>query len=304
MENWQLYFSRIPQLSGVIPETLKIERLGGLTNRNYKITLENSRYVLRIPGEGTNEYVDRKAEEICARITAEVGVNAEVLFFDPTDGVQLTRFIDNSMTMNTKLFIDPSACERAAIAFRKVHTCGKLFATRFELFSMIDEYRNLLEQKKAQLPEGYIQVLQEADLVREVLNLRELPLAACHCDPLAENFLDTGERMYIIDWEYSGNNDPMWDLSDLVIEAEMDLEQEQALIEAYFDGNVPTVEHGRIVIYKAMCDLLWTLWGVIQHVNDNPADDFWSYAVKRFDRCKKLMESNSFSQAIAAVRQG
>ncbi|MDG1860759.1 MAG: phosphotransferase, partial [SAR324 cluster bacterium] len=167
-----------------------------------------------------------------------------------------------------------------------------------------DEYQNLLEQKKAQLPEGYIQVLQEADLVREVLNLRELPLAACHCDPLAENFLDTGERMYIIDWEYSGNNDPMWDLGDLVIEAEMDLEQEQALIEAYFDGNVPTVEHGRIVIYKAMCDLLWTLWGVIQHVNDNPADDFWSYAVKRFDRCKILMESNSFSQAIAAVRQG
>ncbi|MBT4185562.1 MAG: hypothetical protein HOE10_09995 [Deltaproteobacteria bacterium] len=53
-----------------------------------------------------------------------------------------------------------------------------------------------------------------------------------------------------------------------------------------------------------MCDLLWTLWGVIQHVNDNPADDFWSYAVKRFDRCKILMESNSFSQAIAAVRQG
>ncbi|MBT4630407.1 MAG: LPS biosynthesis choline kinase, partial [Deltaproteobacteria bacterium] len=61
---------------------------------------------------------------------------------------------------------------------------------------------------------------------------------------------------------------------------------------------------GRIVIYKAMCDLLWTLWGVIQRVNDNPADDFWSYAVKRFDRCKILMESNSFSQAIAAVRQG
>ena len=161
-----------------------------------------------------------------------------------------------------------------------------------------------MNKKKAQLPEGYIQVLQEADLVREVLNLRELPLAACHCDPLAENFLDTGERMYIIDWEYSGNNDPMWDLGDLVIEAEMDLEQEQALIEAYFDGNVPNVEHGRIVIYKAMCDLLWTLWGVIQHVNDNPADDFWSYAVKRFDRCKILMESNSFSQAIAAVRQG
>jgi len=304
MEIWQPVFSRIPQLSRANPEKTEIERLGGLTNRNYKITHDNSRYVLRIPGEGTNEYIDRKAEEQCARITAEVGVNADVLFFDPADGIQLTRFIDNSSTMNTKLFQDSGACERAAIAFRKVHTCGKLFSTRFELFSMIDEYQNLLTHKKATLPNGYAQVVLEAEAVREVLNLRELPLVACHCDPLAENFLDTGERMYIIDWEYSGNNDPMWDLGDLVIEAEMGQDQEQSLIEAYFDGDVPPAEHGRMVIYKAMCDLLWTLWGVIQHVNDNPADDFWRYAVNRFDRCRKLMGSDSFAEALACVRHG
>ena len=304
MEIWQPVFSRIPQLSRANPENIEIERLGGLTNRNYKITHDNSCYVLRIPGEGTNEYIDRKAEEQCARITAEVGVNADVLFFDPADGIQLTRFIDNSSTMNTKLFQDSGACERAAIAFRKIHTCGKLFSTRFELFSMIDEYQNLLTHKKATLPNGYAQVVLEAEVVREVLNLNELPLVTCHCDPLAENFLDTGERMYIIDWEYSGNNDPMWDLGDLVIEAEMGQDQEQSLIEAYFDGDVPPAEHGRMVIYKAMCDLLWTLWGVIQHVNDNPADDFWRYAVNRFDRCRKLMGSDSFAEALACVRHG
>jgi thiamine kinase-like enzyme len=304
MEIWQPIFSKIPQLSGANPEETKIERLGGLTNRNYKITHENSCYVLRIPGEGTNEYIDRIAEEQCARITAEVKVNADVLFFDPADGIQLTRFVDNSSTMNIELFLDTGACERAAVAFRKVHTCGKLFSTRFELFSMIDEYQNLLTQKRATLPNGYAQVLLEAEAVREVLNLRELPSVACHCDPLAENFLDTGERMYIIDWEYSGNNDPMWDLGDLVIEAEMGPKQEQALIEAYFNGNVPPAEHGRMVIYKAMCDLLWTLWGVLQHVNNNPADDFWGYAVNRFERCRKLMGSDSFAEALANVRRG
>ena len=192
MEIWQPIFSKIPQLSGANPEETKIERLGGLTNRNYKITHENSCYVLRIPGEGTNEYIDRIAEEQCARITAEVKVNADVLFFDPADGIQLTRFVDNSSTMNIELFLDTGACERAAVAFRKVHTCGKLFSTRFELFSMIDEYQNLLTQKRATLPNGYAQVLLEAEAVREVLNLRELPSVACHCDPLAENFLDTG----------------------------------------------------------------------------------------------------------------
>ena len=110
--------------------------------------------------------------------------------------------------------------------------------------------------------------------------------------------------MYIIDWEYSGNNDPMWDLGDLVIEAEMGQDQEKALIEAYFNGNVPPAEHGRMVIYKAMCDLLWTLWGVLQHVNNNPADDFWGYAVNRFERCRKLMANDSFTEALANVRRG
>jgi len=304
MEDWQQFFPRIPQLAGVDPATLEIEKLGGLTNRNYKIDHGDIRYVLRIPGEGTSEYIDREIEEQCARITAEVGVNAEVLFFDSEDGVQLTRYVDNSMTMNPELFQNLDACARAALAFRKVHTCGKLFTSRFELFSMIDEYRDLLTKKEAVLPDGYEQLQQEAEAVRKAINARPLPLAACHCDPLAENFLDTGDRMYIIDWEYAGSNDPMWDLGDLAVEAELGPEQEQALLDAYFDGQIAPADHGRMVLYKAMCDLLWTLWGVIQHVNGNPADDFWAYALNRFERCQRLMGSADFSQALDAVKLG
>jgi thiamine kinase-like enzyme len=131
-----------------------------------------------------------------------------------------------------------------------------------------------------------------------------LPILPCHCDPLAENFLDTGSRVYVIDWEYSGNNDPMWDLGDLSVEAAFGPEQDEALLEAYFDGRPPASARGRMILYKAMCDLLWTLWGIIQHVNKNPADDFWTYAVNRFERCKRLMGTPDFGCHLQAVIDG
>ena len=110
--------------------------------------------------------------------------------------------------------------------------------------------------------------------------------------------------MYIIDWEYAGNNDPMWDLGDLSVEAGFNEEQDRVLLEAYFQGSAPEHMHGRMVMYKAMCDLLWTLWGVIQHVKENPAEDFWAYAVNRYERCRTLMAHEDFGRNLDAVCRG
>jgi thiamine kinase-like enzyme len=78
--------------------------------------------------------------------------------------------------------------------------------------------------------------------------------------------------------------------------------QDEALLRGYFGTEPPVEQMGRMVLYKALCDLLWTLWGVIQHVNDNPADDFWAYAVGRFERCRALMDTAVFAEHLAAVR--
>ena len=110
--------------------------------------------------------------------------------------------------------------------------------------------------------------------------------------------------MLIVDWEYSGMNDPLWDLGDLSVEAGMDAGQDAEMMAAYF-GRLPTeAEQGRLVIYKAMCDLLWTLWGLIQLADENPAEDFWAYATGRFARCKALMQDEGFYQHVEAVRAG
>jgi thiamine kinase-like enzyme len=293
--------ARIPLLAGKSPT---VERLGGLTNRVYRVTTAGGSYCLRLPGKGTEAYIDRAVEATNARAAAAAGVAPEVLLFAP-DGLMLTRHLDGTVTLSPQLFRErPGAAARAGAAFRRLHESGQRFAFRFELFQMIDNYLRVLADLGAELPEGYHDVVAEAGAVREALAAHAWPLAPCHCDPLCENLLDTGERVWLVDWEYSGVNDPMWDLGDLSVEGGFDAEQDEALLRGYFGGEAKPADRGRVVIYKAMCDLLWTLWGLIQHANRNPAEDFWAYATGRFERCKALMASREFTRQLAAVRAG
>ncbi|TIT37090.1 MAG: LPS biosynthesis choline kinase [Mesorhizobium sp.] len=288
----------IPVLAGY---TGPLERLGGLTNLVFKA----GDYCLRIPGKGTEEYINRANEAIAAREAARAGVSPEVLHVDPGTGVMVTRYIAGAETMSPEKFRERQGSPaRAAEAFRKLHASGAVFPFRFELFSMIDDYLKVLSTRDVALPAGYHDVVREAGSVRSALAVRPLPLVACHCDPLCENFLDTGERMWIVDWEYSGMNDPLWDLGDLSVEGRFDAAQDEELMRAYFGGEAKPAVRGRVAIYKAMCDLLWTLWGLIQLANNNPVDDFRAYADGRFARCKALMETPEFSRHLAAIRQG
>ena len=297
--------SRIPQFWHPDEKDVKITRLGGLTNLVFRVDHGGEQYVLRIPGKGTEEYINRANEAQAAREAARAGVSPDVLHFDLQTGVMITRLVDHAVTMTPEGFKTMAgAPARAGQVFRKLHTSGAKFNFRFELFSMIDDYLKILATKDISLPDGYHDVVREAESVRAALAAHPLPLVACHCDPLCENFLDVGSRMWLVDWEYSGMNDPMWDLGDLAVEGQFDAAQEDEMIRAYFGGEPTPAECGRIVIYKAMCDLLWTLWGLIQHANKNPADDFWAYSVNRFNRCKALMATAEFPRHLAAVSRG
>jgi thiamine kinase-like enzyme len=288
----------IPMLAGY---SGPLERLGGLTNLVFKA----GDFCLRIPGKGTEEYINRANEAVAAREAAKAGVSPEVLHVDSGTGVMVTRYIAGAETMSPEKFrTRPGSPARAGEAFRKLHDSGAVFPFRFELFAMIDDYLKVLSTKEVALPAGYHDVVRDAESVRSALAAHPLPIVACHCDPLCENFLDTGERMWIVDWEYSGMNDPLWDLGDLSVEGKFDAAQDEEMIRAYFGGEARPAERGRIVIYKAMCDLLWTLWGLIQLANNNPVDDFRAYADGRFARCKALMETPEFSRHLAAIHRG
>ncbi|MET3519680.1 thiamine kinase-like enzyme [Mesorhizobium abyssinicae] len=278
-----------------------LERLGGLTNLVYRA----GDLCLRIPGKGTEEYINRANEAVAAREAAKAGVSPEVLHADAGTGVLVSRYVAGAETMSPEKFKTRAGSPaRAGEAFRKLHSSGAVFPFRFELFAMIDDYLRVLSTKDVALPAGYHDVVREADSVRAALATHPIPIVACHCDPLCENFLDTGDRMWIVDWEYSGMNDPLWDLGDLSVEGKFDAAQDEELMLAYFGRAPKPAERGRVVIYKAMCDLLWTLWGLIQLANNNPVDDFRAYADGRFARCKALMETAEFSLHLAAIRKG
>jgi thiamine kinase-like enzyme len=292
----------IPGFADLAADAYRADRLGGLTNLVFRIDTGKDRYVLRIPGKGTEEYINRVVEIHNAGIAAQAGVSAEVIYADTASGVMLTRHIDGIVTMTPDEFSRrEGAAARAGRALKQMHEWPEAFEFRFELFSMIDEYLAILEERKAELPPGYADVVESAQPVRAALERNPVKLAPCHCDPLCENFLDSGQRMWIVDWEYSGMNDPLWDLGDLSVEAGFTAAQDMEMLQAYCGGEPSQAQIGRMVIYKALCDLLWTLWGLIQHSDGNPAEDFWAYAIGRFERCKALMTSPDFAPYVRAI---
>jgi thiamine kinase-like enzyme len=299
--------ARVPFFANVRrQEVVKIERLGGaLTNVSYKVTIGSVAYALRLAGEGTSDFIDRSAEEHNARVAAAAGLSAEVLYFDARDGTMVTRFVDGvSMNAGEGFGRDAGAPVRAARALKRVHTLGKLFRSRFDVFAAIDGYLGLLRERRTPLPEGYHEVGRKARAVRLALESSPAPLVPCHNDPWPGNLLDADGRIYLIDWEYSGMNDPMWDLADLSVEAGFDPEQDRAMMEAYRGGTVSPALYSRLAIYKAMSDLHWSVWGFVQHAKGNPAEDFWSYGMERLGRSKARMGSAGFGGHLGVVRTG
>ncbi len=292
---------RIDFLQGA--DTSTAIRLGGLTNINYRVDHSGESFVVRIPGAKTGEYIDRRAEEFAARSAAAVGVNTEVAFFD-ADGLMVTKFVANSTTMSPERFKDDSAVARAGRLIRHLHQNAKPFNIEFKLFPVLDDYKSNLERKGSPMPAGYQEAVPLVDATREALSSIVVPLVPSHCDPLCENFLDTGARMFLIDFEYAGNADPMWDLGDLSVEGGFDAKQDQILLESYFECVPNVADLGRMVAYKAMCDVLWALWGKVQDVDGNPVEDFAVYADNRLSRALSLMQGSEYKVHLAMIKKG
>ncbi|MFV2001763.1 MAG: phosphotransferase [Paracoccaceae bacterium] len=293
---------QVPRFAGLQPADYSVQRLGGLTNLVYRVALSDETLIVRIPGEGTSDYIDRAVELHNARAAANAGISAEIIRADADSGVMISRCIEGIQTMAPALFQSrKGAPARAGQALAQLHNSGQEFRFRFELFAMIGDYLNILSGKDVDLPDGYHDIVAAAEPVKRTLVDNPMPLAPCHNDPLCENFLDDGARMWIVDWEYSGMNDPLWDLGDLSVEAGLNAAQDAELLTAYFGRPATPGEHGRMVIYKAMCDLLWTLWGLIQVADGNTAEDFQTYARGRFERCQNLMQDPGFAGHLTAI---
>ena len=290
----------IPLYRGVDPARLLITRLGGLSNRSFRVAGPTGVHVLRLAEAAAEPIVDRRAEAANTRAAAAARIGPEVLFADPGNGVLLTRFIDG-VTMSREGFGEPAAVTRAALALRGLHDTGARFAGRLDPFAALTGYVAEIEQRGAALPDGCAAALVEAAPVGPALAAHPPAPAPCHVDPVPENFIDAGASMYLIDYEYAAMADPMWDLAYFAVEAEIDAAREAALLDAYFDGPPPATMAARVALYKPVCDLVSATGAASMAARGHRADAPMVDAGARITRCRDALAAPAFRRHLDRV---
>ena len=262
-----------------------IDRLGGLTNHSYHVTgADGKEYVVRIPGEGTEELINRKDEKVSTTLACEVGVDARMLLFED-DGAKVTEYVPNAVTMSAESMRQERHIDQAAEIFRRIHSCGRDTGVPFDVFDMAAGYEKIIYGEKVPMYPDYDEVKARVMAIKaEVDAAGRAPLVPCHNDPLCENWVEGDGRMYLIDWEYAGMNDGMWDLADISIEAAYDDERDERLLRQYL-GQAPTAaERAHFAASKLYVDFLWTLWAKTRVPYDGQPMEDW--ACERYARLK------------------
>lgn len=263
-------------------------RLGGLTNRNYKVISDNDAYVVRLPGEGTKEMIDRNDERICTELANEINIDSELLHFEGESGVKIARYIKNANTMDKEKVKKIEHMREIAEIFKKLHTCGKSVPVIFNVFEKIEEYEAILKKSKGDFFwDDYEDVKKQIYDLKQEVDEMNIQVTICHNDPLCENFIKGNDRMYLVDWEYAGMNDPMWDIADFFIESEFNPDEEKMFSSFYFGQDLNSTDERRILINKIFVDFLWSLWGKQRY---SFGADFLEYANDRYNKAKHNLE--------------
>jgi len=270
----------------------------GITNKNYKVTIEGKSYVVRIPGKGSDIFIDREVECHNSLAASEVGVGAHIYEYFKPEHISIAEFIDGEV-MSVPSFKDKERIVKAVNAIKRVNVKAK-FISEFIMFDKFDAYFEIVKKHNIKVPENFGDATMFVNRVRDRF-LKTMPeLAACHNDLLAENFIDQGDRMRIIDWELSGANDVCFELGDFSVEQELEDDDDFLMIETYF-GRFDESKFARVSIYKSMADILWVLWADIQNHFSDLDFDFWQYGMKRFNRAMVALNSDNFSRWLQAV---
>ncbi len=265
-----------------------ISRMGGLTNRTYKVTVNGDDYVVRIPGEGTEELINRKDEMVSTKLACDLGVDAELLYFGD-DGSKVTRYIKDAVTMSAETLKTDENIKRMADIFKKVHTSGVNTGVPFEVFEMAGGYEKIISDNNVPMYDDYSEMKNHVMAVKnEVDALIGAEKVPCHNDPLCENWVLGGERMYLIDWEYAGMNDGMWDVADVSIEAGFDAVCDEKLLTAYLGKTPDEKDKKHFLASKIYVDYLWTLWAKTRVPYDGQPMEDW--ATERYTRLKGFIK--------------
>lgn len=274
-----------------IDAAVKLTRLDSMTNRTYRADLSDGRaWVIRIPGDGTQEMIDRAAERTSTIEANRLGLDAPLLYFG-ANGEKVTACIPDAVTMSPETMRSPERIAQVAEMLRTLHSGSTDTDVVFDVFALAELYESVAAQYGVQLfpdfPAAKDAVLR---IRREQTENGRASTVFCHNDPIYANWLlDRNGRMYLIDWEYAGMNDPMWDLADLSVESGFSASEDDMLLTAYLRGQPDKLSRQCFLANKVYVDYLWSLWAKARE----PFEGDWvqAYGSMRFARMQNLIRA-------------
>ncbi|HEY9153038.1 MAG TPA: phosphotransferase, partial [Anaerolineales bacterium] len=226
-----------------------------------------------------------------SKAAAEAGVGPKVLYHFPDYQAMVLEFIDGK-TMSKESLNAPGMPTRMAQAIKKLHA-GPSFFSDFNMFRLTEYYLKICRDRSIPMPDGYLDRLPVVGQIEKAMSVHPLPTVPCNNDLLAENYIDDGKMLRLIDYEYSGNNDPCFELGNTCQEMQFDDQRISEVCSAYF-GSAASDKIARMKLNMIMSDVGWGLWAAIQAKISKIDFDFWGWAVERWDRAVEKMDSKDF----------
>jgi thiamine kinase-like enzyme len=289
--------ARIPSLRAARQVTALA---GGLTNQNFKVVTDHGVFVARLwSGGGDLLAIDREHEYRNSVVAAAAGVGAPVIEYRPQDRVLVLGFVAGRTLGNSDV-AEPAMLARIAAACRALHGGGR-FAGDFDMFEIQPRYYATATGARMRMPAGYDALAPAFAAARGALAVRDEGTVPCNNDLLAANFIDDGTRLWLIDYEYSGNNDPCFELGNVAAECGLDSAGLAALVTAYY-GRPRRSRIARAQLYGLVARYGWTLWGVIQHDRSDLDFDFWSWAMEKFEVAAAGFTSPAYARLLDDVQ--
>jgi thiamine kinase-like enzyme len=269
---------------------------GGITNRNFKVTLDDGDVVLRIGGKDTALLgIDRQVEHAASRAAADAGLGPAVVMFVEPEGYLVTRYVAGR-PLPVEEVRRPETLGRIASMLRTLHD-GAAIPGRFDSFRVVEAYRDTAVAHGVAPPAAYVDAKAVADRIEAARGLQGV--CACHNDLLNANFIADGERIWVVDWEYAGMGDRFFDLANFSINHELGDDENHELLRSYF--GEATDEHRRALrLMRFMSDFREAMWGVVQQGISELDFDFVAYASEHFARLERTASDATFQAALDA----
>jgi thiamine kinase-like enzyme len=269
---------------------------GGITNHNLKVEVDGELYVLRVTGKDTELLgIDRSVELAATEAAAALGIGPEVVSFVKPEGWLVTRFVDGE-TPPLERMCEPDMLARVASALRAFHD-GPPIPGSFNSFAVVEAYRETALERGGAIPDAYVWAHELAQRIEA--RRGEVERKPCHNDLLNANFLDDGERLRIVDWEYAGMGDRYFDLANFSINHELGPNERSALLRAY-RGKTRSEDERAVELMRFMSYFREAMWGVVQAVVSELEFDFVAYSTEHFERLEQTAVSPGFRAALGA----